>query len=235
MADLLSMVALGAGGLGAAVALVQGGRAFGTARVLAATGPSPMGELFESLVEVRGTTGPNPGVVSPWSGRPALYARFLVEQQRRTRWEAVIDRKETAPFRLDDGTGQVTVDPQQAEVVVAAAARVRTGVFAVPSEEWSQAVARLGPTLNEPQVPFLRWREEVIEPGAALSVVGRARPTPSGWEVGPDPEGFVVSDREEGDVVRHHRRLGWRWLGVLVVALAVAGWGVAGFLPSAAQ
>lgn len=230
MADLLSVAAVGAGGLGSLVAIVQSVRAFGTARLLAATGPTPMAELAAALVEVRGTTDSASTVTSPWSGRPGFYVRFLVEQQRRTAWETVIDRRASAPISVDDGTGRVRVDPALAEVVVAAAARVRTGVFAHPSDEWSQVVSRFGAPEVEPQVAFLRWREEVLEPGAIVTVVGRARRGDDGWEVGPDPEGFVVSDREEADVVRHHRRLGWRWAGVLVVALAVGAWGVVGFI-----
>lgn len=228
MADFLSIVATTAGGAGALVAVVQSVRAFGTARLLAATGPSALGELTETLAEVRGTAQSEGEVSAPVSGRTGLYARLLVEQQRRTRWETVLDHKRAVPFTLDDGTGRVRVDPSEAEVVVSGPARVRAGVVANPSEEWTRLVEAAGPVETEPQAPFLRWREEVVEPGAVLTIIGRARKEEEDWELVADPEGFVVSDREEDDVVRHHRRLGWRWAGVLLLATPVLGWGVWG-------
>lgn len=230
MADFASVVAAVGGGVGSLVAVVQAARGFWTVRLLGGSGATPLTELQPGLQEVRGTSLADGVVTAPLSGRPCMYWRLQVEQQRRTRWETVLDRHEAVPFWVDDGTGRARVDPGEAEVVVSAAARVRTGVFAHPSGEWSELVERMGPADAPPVHPFLRWREEYLEAGDVLTVVGRARESEGGWAIESDGETFVVSDRDENEVLRHHRRVGRRWAVLAVFALLVLGWGVWGLI-----
>jgi hypothetical protein len=227
VAGFLDVMAATLGGGVTALGLVQAGRAFWTARLLSGSGATPMTELSEGLQEVRGTPLAEGAVTAPLSGRPCLHWRLLVEQQRRTRWETVLDKRASVPFWADDGTGRVRVDPAEAEVVVTAAARVRTGVFAHPSAEWSEVVARVGEPQNPPVLPFLRWREEFLEAGDVVTVVGRAvRDDEGAWAIVATEDAFVVSDRDDADVVRHHRRLGRRWALSVGAGTVVLGWGL---------
>lgn len=219
---------MAAAALGSGVAVVGGvlaGNAFSTARLLGSTGPTPMSELSAALHEVRGTVVAEASRTAPMSGRSCVFWRLLVEQQRRTRWEVVLDQRDGVPLFLDDGTGRVHIDPREAEPVATAAGRVRTGVLPHPSPEWSDLVARLGAPEREPSTPFLRWREEVFEVGDALTAVGKASPAEGGWELGPIEGTLVLSDRDEAQVVRQHRRNGRRWAGIAFAGLLVAGWG----------
>jgi len=230
VADFASVVAAVGGGVGTLVAVIQAARGFWTVRLLEGSGATPLTELQPGLQEVRGTSLAEGAVTAPLSGRPCMYWRLQVEQQRRTRWETVLDRREWVPFWIDDGTGRARVEPADADVVVGAAARVRTGVFAHPSAEWSELVERMGPADAPPVHPFLRWREEYLEAGDVLTVVGAARDAAGGWVIESDGETFVVSDRDEKDVLRHHRRVGRRWTLVSAVAVAILAWGLWGLI-----
>lgn len=214
------------GGLGAlVVCLVQAGRAFWTVRQLSASGPTPMSELSPGLHEVRGTSLAEGGVTAPVSGRACMYWRVVVEQLERSRWETVVDRREGVPVWIDDGTGRVRVDPTAGEVVVSGASRTRVGVYTHPSAEWTDIAGRLGTLAMAPTQSFLRWREEFLDPGDVVTVVGTAgRDEGGGWEIsGATRDGLVVSDRDDAEVIRHHRRLGWRWSAGAGLAALVLG------------
>lgn len=199
--------------------------AFSTARLLGTTGPTPMAELTAMLQEVRGTVIGEESRTAPVSGRSCVFWRLLVEQQRRTRWEAVLDQRDGAQIWLDDGTGRVRIDPREAESVATSTGRVRTGVFATGSPEWADLVGRVGTPENAPTAPFLRWREEIFEVGDTLTAVGRAAETEGGWELGPDEGQLILSDRDDAQVVRQHRRNGQRWALIALAGLGVGAWG----------
>lgn len=210
----------------AAVGGVLAANAFSTARLLGATGPTPLAELTPILHEVRGTVVADERRTAPISGRSCVFWRLLVEQQRRTRWEVVLDQRDGVVLWLDDGTGRARLDPREAEPVATAAGRVRTGVFAHPSPEWTDLLARVGTPAREPSTPFLRWREEVFEAGDTLTAIGRAREFEGGWEIVPEQQQFVLSDRDDAQVVRQHRRNGRRWAGIAAGGAALAVWGL---------
>ena len=218
-------------GSGAVVGcFVQAGRAFWTTRMVGASGPTPMIELSEGLHEIRGTSLAEGGVTAPLSGRACMYSRVVVEQLVRTRWQTVIERREAVPVWVDDGTGRVWVDPSAAEVVISGASRVRTGIYTHPSGEWSEVATRLGELAATPSQPFLRWREECLDAGDVVTVVGTARrEAGGGWAMAAAAgSAFVVSDRDDGEVVRHHRRLGRRW--ALGGVAALIGSGLVGYV-----
>ncbi len=203
----------------------QAARAFWTTRLVGASGPTPMVELSEGLHEIRGTSLAEGGVTAPLSGRACMYSRVVVEQLVRTRWETVVERRDAVPVWVDDGTGRVRVDPSEAEVVISGASRVRTGIYAHPSAEWADVAARIGELAAPPSQAFLRWREECLDAGDVLTVVGTAhREAGGGWVIeGSAGSAFVVSDRDDADVIRHHRRVGRRWaLGGVAALIASA-------------
>lgn len=219
---LITLVASGLVLLAGALAI----HAFSTARLLGATGPTPMADVTGMLQEVRGTVVADERKVAPLSGRSCVYWRVLVEEQRRTRWETVLEERDGVLIVLDDGTGRVHLDPRPCEPVVTAAGRVRTGIFAYPSPEWTDLMARLGGAVSTPATPFLRWREEVFDAGDTLTAIGEARPSEQeGWVIVAADGTLLLSDRDDTQVLRQHRRKGRRWALVALIGAVVAGWG----------
>lgn len=202
-------------------------RAFGNARLIASMPPTPIGKLDAGLHEVRGTLSGEGELVSPISQRPCLYFRLLLEQRRRNRWETVLDLRETRPAELADQTGRLALDLLGADVVIASPPRVRTGVYAVPGAELDALMARLGDVQLEtpPAGPFLRWREELLTASDAVYVVGTARAGDDGWRLAAEEGPFVVSDRDEAEVIRHQRRTGRRWAAIGLACVIAGAWG----------
>jgi hypothetical protein len=223
------MVSLAAGSLMTGISGWFSVRAFQDAKLLAEIGSTPMAELTDGLHEVRGTVQGAADFKAPISQRACLGWRLLVEQQRRSSWEVVYDTREMVPFGLGDGTGNVQVDAGKAELVLARSARVGTGVLSVPSPEWDALKARLGDPAIEPSTPFLRWKEETIEPEDVITAIGNFAREGEAWAV--SPENLLLSDRDDAEVVRQQRRRGqrhamWAMAGVAVLAYGV--WSLVG-------
>ena len=56
-------------------------------------------------------------LISPISGLPCLWYRFIVEEKRGNKWRRVGGVVSTEPFGIDDGTGEALVEPDQAEII----------------------------------------------------------------------------------------------------------------------
>lgn len=230
--DLLSSVLAATGGLVGVGAGVLATRAFGNARLLAAAAATPAAALEEGLHEIAGRLRAEGEILSPLTGRACVYYRLLLEQRRRNRWETVLDQKESLPSAVADETGAVTLDLNDADVVVSSPDRVRTGIFAVPSAELAALLEKVGAPTTPPTGPFLRWREEILLADDKVFAVGLAERAGDAWTLASaDDGGVLVSDREEAEVVRNQRRAGQRWAGVTLLALAIAAYGAVGLVP----
>lgn len=217
--SIIAGVSLVGGAIGLAVGAVAAFRAFQTARLISSTPATPIADLDPGLHEVKGSLGGEPTLESPLSHRPCAYWHVTVEHRKKNRWESVVDRRAGVPVALDDGSGRVLLDLLAAQVVVSSPQRIRSGIFGVPSAELDDLFTRLEFAPGELQGPFLRYREEVLEPGDRLyAVATAARGADESWELRAENDVFVVSDRDEAEVVRHQQRTGQRWL-----ALAIAG------------
>lgn len=232
MADLLVPQLLTS--VGSLVLLVGAGlsfRAFGNARLLSEAAPTPLDSLAEGLHEVAGQLVAQGELLSPLTGRTCLWYRLLLEQRRRNRWETVLDQRETLSADVADDTGAARLGLEEADVVVSSPDRVRTGIFAVPSNDLDALLARVAAPTTAPAGPFLRWREEILLPGDRVFAIGQAERLDAGWRMTGGPGGpLLVSDREEADVVRHQRRAGQRWAALAVIGLAVGAYGAWGLL-----
>ncbi len=225
--ELAAWVAGAGGAVGAAVGFPLSARAFGNARLVASMPPTPIDRLDPGLHEVKGMLRAEADRHAPIGDRPCAYLRLLLEQRRRNRWETVLDLRLAGPALLEEDGASCAVDLSEADVVVAAPARVRTGLFSVPGEELDALLQKLeGVELAaQPSGPFLRWREEVLLPGDTLYVVGTARRDGDGvWSLAAEDGPFVVSDRDEAEVVRHQRQAGRRWAAVGLGSVIALGW-----------
>jgi E3 Ubiquitin ligase len=74
------------------------------------------------LAEIKGTARQNLPLVSPLTGVACVYYRYLVEEERRsgkrTTWVTIDSGESTQPFHLEDETGRILVDPENAETIL---------------------------------------------------------------------------------------------------------------------
>lgn len=225
MPDLTTITTLTTGTIVTGVAGWLSFRAFADARLLAEIGATPMGELTDGLHEVRGAVKAPNGVSAPVSSRPCVGWRIVVEQQRRSAWELIYDKREIGPFTMSDGTGEVQVSPETAELVLARTTRARNGVMPIASPEWTALTAQLGEPLAKPTTPFVRWREESIEDDDVLTAIGNIARSESGpWALA--AENLLLSDRDDADVVRQQRRKGQRHALWAIAGSAVLVYGI---------
>lgn len=227
--ELAPLVAVGLGWAASGLCAVRSWQAWRGARLIAANPPAAIARLRPGLMEVKGVLHGEGTLVAPLSRRACLYHRLLVEQRRKNRWEVVLDQKDAVGVWLDDGSGRVKVDPREAEVVISAPKRVSTGIFEVPSSEWTDLLERLG-TSPPVAAPFLRYREEVLENGDTLFAVGTASQGEDGWVIAGTGQGgnddvHVLSDWEEAEVIRIQQRTGQRWAAITLLAGAMVTWG----------
>ncbi len=88
-------------------------------RTVADTPTSRIASAPQGYIELvgRGRQPPGTGLVSPVSGLPCLWYRYRVERRNGDRWEHVESGVSDDTFGIDDGSGQVLVDPDSAEIM----------------------------------------------------------------------------------------------------------------------
>jgi hypothetical protein len=88
-------------------------------RTVADTPTSRIASAPQGYVELvgRGRQPPGDGLISPISGLPCLWYRYRVERKNGDRWEHVESAVSHDTFGMDDGSGNVLVDPDGAEIL----------------------------------------------------------------------------------------------------------------------
>ncbi len=88
-------------------------------RTVADTPTSRIASAPQGYVELvgRGRQPPGEGLLSPISGLPCLWYRYRVERRNGDRWEHVESGVSHDTFGVDDGSGQLLVDPEGAEIL----------------------------------------------------------------------------------------------------------------------
>jgi hypothetical protein len=200
-------------------------RAFRAARIIAANPPRPISELAAGPTEVKGILHGAGRLESAIAQRACLYTRLIIEQYRKNKWESVVERKSSVDVWLDDGSGRVHVFPEAAQVIVASPKRAQTGIFEVPSQDLSKLLEQIG---EAPEIlgAFVRWREEILEQGDSLHAVGVARKENGRWELHGADNFHVLSDRDDAEVIRMWQRNAWQRIGVGLLSLVAAAWGI---------
>ncbi|MBM4389796.1 MAG: hypothetical protein FJ090_01630 [Deltaproteobacteria bacterium] len=222
---IIAWAAVGLGTVALLLGLVFGVRAFRLARALSATPPTPIPALEAGLHEVLGVVHGEGSVESPLSRQTCVYWRMVIEQRNRNRWETLVDKREAVPCWLDDGGGRVAISPIDADVIVTLGARATGGIFGYPSAQLSEVLERLREAPEGLVGPYLRYREEVVNSGDRLHAVGTVVNTGDGWEMRKEDDFYVISDREEADLVSNQERVALRWAGVAVVGALALVWG----------
>lgn len=208
---------------------------------IAATETTDVRNIRPGLVEVKGTARPVEGVDphrAPISDVEAIASRVEVKKKAGNNWRTVHENRRTSPFVVDDGTGEVRVEPTED-------ARLNFDdreIEVDPTEEPPRDVKRFakrsglveeqGRSMIEARSRlYARWtyREGVLEPGEEVYVLGEAFEEEAGWGerrfviTGYGSE-LVVSDQREETVIEEERRqgLGRIALGAFVLLFGLA-------------
>lgn len=162
----------------AALLLAGAARAFARKRAIENTPTALVRSAAQGYTELRGMAELMAGapIVAPASLRPCVWYRYRIEHRDRSRdglsaeWVSIEHGTSDDLFCLTDTSGSCVVDPDGAQVRAARRdhwygnARV-PGCFAARNATW---FARLGAGLTM----HYRYTEYLIEPGAALYVLG---------------------------------------------------------------
>ncbi|MBI4616654.1 MAG: hypothetical protein HY720_23790 [Planctomycetes bacterium] len=179
------------------------------------TPTSEIRNVRPGLAEIRGRikAGGEP-LASPLSGKPCVYYDFKVEELHRrrsgrrggssTQWRTVVRDRQTAPFWVDDGTGQAEVEIEKADLILAADAHARSGFLQdAPPELEGMLRERYG--RSSQGLIFnktMRYSETILEEGDDLFVLGTAvRDAGARPRFVKGDDAFVVSDSDEASVL----------------------------------
>lgn len=187
-------------------------------------------DLQPGLVEVHGTVRPvDDGGThrAPISDADAVASEVEVTRKAGRNWRRIHENRRSDPFVVDDGTGEVRVEPtadawlglaeREIEVEPREEAPRDVERFAEESglvEEEGRSMVDSGTRLNA----RYRFREGVLEPGEETYVLGTAVEEAEEWGdrrfvlTGEDAE-LVVSDKPEGALVEDERKQGLLRLG----------------------
>ena len=191
------------------------------------------------LVELEGKAVPeDERLEAPFTGTDCLAYRWRVESRRRSsdnnRWVHVASGHESVPFRIEDDSGRILVDPAGAELSIGisdttnvgrgetAGDRIAAFLESVDVEPGKGDERNLGPLTVETG-DRRRYREGRIEPGDTVHVYG---PAERDFTVADDADDvtaavrdeagdgpFLVSDADESSTVRR-----FLWRGVALSA-----------------
>jgi E3 Ubiquitin ligase len=183
--SILALVAV-TGGL---YLFVQGFRLLARKHLIADTPTSRISSASMGLVEVNGQVNGPYTIPAVITGNSCLLYRTVAWQQgdsrRRNEWDKIAEEKQHVPFFLDDGTGQLLVDAQGAELDLERDYRGEFDAsplsFTALPDQVTSFLARNGATPSR----RVRIEEWTIKPNERLFVVGTiaenigTQPTPS--------------------------------------------------------
>ncbi len=221
---------------GSAFLLFYGFRGWKRYKLITGTETSRISGILGGLAEINGkvVSMGESLLESPYSGIPCVYYQFKVEEQRHrstgrgrtnTYWATVINDKEYAKCGVDDGTGTIVVDLEEAALVLDRDAHATSGLFSAAPPELEET---LNSRYGRSSKGFIfnrrmRFNETILEPGDEIYVLGDVTVTGGGeWRITKQDHPLIVSDKGERGATR---RFFWQavlsWLGAIVVAVVI--------------
>lgn len=200
-----SAAAVGAGTFG----FVYGFKALRVQRVIADTPTAKVRSLAMGLVELQGSVRSRSRVTSPFTARSCAWWEVEVQTLRHSskgirHWSTVYRESSGQPFYLSDGTGEVLVFPNGAEVRAGHVVSEETMGLGVPELYSSFMDGRqLGMSHIWSMGP-MRFRERVLEEGQAVYLLGRAQPRAQSVSVSMD-EDVLLATGTDSIGARHVR------------------------------
>ncbi|MXV61744.1 E3 ubiquitin ligase [Natronorubrum sp. JWXQ-INN-674] len=207
-------------------------------------------ERAEGPVELEGTASPIDGTTAgPLTGTPCLVYEYEVEEYKssgkNSSWETVDDGVGGVPFRLEDETASVRVDPVGADLALstAATAEVDGGEPEPPAiREFLETESDLESEDRSLDLGVIelatgndrRYHERRLEPDEPVYVFGQSRydvdaretmrDVSAVIEAGPDAPAFVIADSSQDVAARRLAKSPLLWIGagLLLTAIGVA-------------
>jgi hypothetical protein len=183
--------------------------------------------LKDGLSEVVGKVHTIETIRGPFSDKECVYYKYSVQEPKKdkkghTHWRIVASGSKAVRFLLKDDTGEVTVDPKDAQIEVHVKESFSSGFNKEPPE-------RIKKFLEDNKISYKGWffnksmkyHEVMIEKGDKLYILGTAKTNDAEGtkhliEKGKDKGVFFISDSEEKDIVK---KLHWE----SVIAYCVGG------------
>ncbi|AEH36760.1 GIDE domain-containing protein [Halopiger xanaduensis] len=255
MVPPLDPFALGLLALAVAVSMVALGYGIAELRLAVLVFRSQPDSVLETPgggpVELRGTAEPAGGVLrAPFTEAPCLAYEYVVEEERDSKngrhWATIASGDEYVPFRLDDGSGSVLIEPPGADFRLATDDRIEVDGGTEPPAPIARFIDRTEAVDSENTSIDLhvfelrtgrdrRFVERRLEPGETVHVLGTARYDPSPSRAAGDVNAAVGIDERALSASRwlrlRHRLFGHpfvisdsseRWLGVRAGAVGLA-------------
>jgi hypothetical protein len=182
-------------------------------------GDTPTGEVTDGPVALTGSVVHDDPPRSPVFGSAAVAWTWTVEAKNRhgttyegrRAWSTARTGQDGVPFRVDDGTGVVTVDPTGAQFDLTGETVEERDPGSPPGRASEVADLDLGGER-------FRFRESTLAPGDTVTVLGVARGSPPTVAATPD-DPFLVSDGPREWTLRRFafRALGYGLGGLLAV------------------
>lgn len=106
-------------------------------RAIADTPTSRIASAPQGYIELvgRGRQPPGESLVSPVNGLPCLWYRYHVERRNNNRWEYVESGMSHDTFGMEDGSGNILIDPEGAEILAPRKQVMTSGEFR--KTEWT--------------------------------------------------------------------------------------------------
>lgn len=188
---------------------------FRRARVVADTPTSRVASAPQGYVELHGVAHQHPGKVvnAPLTFQPCVWHRYIVEEKRGKNWRVVESGLSEETFILDDGSGQVVVDPDHAEVMTDhyrcwITGRMRYTQWLLVPGDRLYAIGEFG-TVGGANTPLdagadlkallAEWKRNQPDLRKRFDLDGSGEISPQEWELA------VRAARRE--VSRHHREI----------------------------
>lgn len=154
-----------------------------TYRTMANIPTSKIRSLAMGLVELSGKAEKAPCLKGPFTGSDCAYYEYAVEEHRssgkNSRWVTILSGSSKAvPFLLNDATGKVIVDPQEAEISLSVGYQQTFG--GILGTDIPSALDKFLATNGKSASSFfgsrrLRFTESLVALGQTLYVIGTTR------------------------------------------------------------
>ena len=196
---------------------------------------TPIGEIEEGLIEVKGTVSAlSAELISPLTRSHCVYFRFVVKEKKssgkNSYWRTVVDDQQYATCLIEDESGGCEVDLSQSKLLLAVDHHCRSGTFNDAPPELEATLAEYGRTSHG--LVFnktMRYEETVLEVGDNMYVLGDAVARDGEFTlITKGDSEFIVSDKSERELLaRYSLYATLCWIGMIACG---AGTGVALFL-----
>jgi Ca2+/Na+ antiporter len=227
------------------ICFVKGYEVFKRYRFIRDIPTSTIRSIAMGIVEIQGKVKPIKLFTAPYSGTDCVYVRYLVEELRQGRksshWNTISSGELRTPFIAHDRTGEVLVDPAEAEFQIDISREYKQDVGFLEGlwsmfESAEEKSANVSPDHLEPVDPGditfytngdRRFREYYVLPGEDIYILGTAtKDAGNAHETvirkGTNEPTFVIGDKPETDMLRSLKRSMWLNTALSIVLIVAS-------------